>query len=363
MSSVETSAAAFIAASSKGETRHALKLRHKAEMKALLAAPAKGIGAKKAQKDAATALEAEHARQATEFDEREKKAKEVEEAAEAGEQPAQKDGEQDDSSAASSASAAAAAAAPAGGKQLSRAQQKKAKAAQKDAARMAQLREETSGMRDVRGEENAAIAAALTKHTSGAAAAAAAADEAAKRLRVKEMVSDGHCLYRALADQAQAHELPVSSSGGSSSFMSLRRLCAEYMRSHRDEFAPFVLTDEGEPLDDAGWASYLSSLESEQAAVWGGHTEIVALSKALRRPIVVWSADGKMELGEEFCGPAAAASSSASPAADPTALHISFHRHYFGLGNHYNSVVEEEVEEDEDEQPEVGAVTEGVAAL
>jgi OTU domain-containing protein 6 len=372
-----------------------MKLRHKAELKALLAAPAKGIGAKKAQKDAATKLEAEQAQQLAELEQREKAEKEAEESAEAdGAQQSAADGDDEEdpiSSHAASppAAAAASSASSSQGKQPSRAQQKKAKAAQKDAARMAQLRAETSGMRDVRGEENAAIASLLSKHTATAAANGSAPPR--RRLRVKEMVSDGHCLYRALADQAAAHHLTRSLplNDNVSPFMSLRQLCAHYMSTHRDDFAAFMLTDEGDMIDDAGWTAYLRALESEQAAVWGGHTEIVALSKAMRRPIVVWSAEGKMEVGEEFkqdgseaaaaagvvaAAPASAASSPSaaspsSPSPDAGPLHISFHRHYFGLGNHYNSVVpvaeDEEDEEGIEQQPQetVAAVTQGVAAL
>jgi OTU domain-containing protein 6 len=393
MSSTAAAPAAAAAAAPR-ETRHAMKLRHKAELKALLAAPAKGIGAKKAQKDAATKLEAEQAQQLAELEQREKAEKEAEESADAdeGAQQTAADGDdEEDPISSHAASPPTAAAASSQGKQPSRAQQKKAKAAQKDAARMAQLRAETSGMRDVRGEENAAIASLLSKHTATAAANGSAPP---RRLRVKEMVSDGHCLYRALADQAAAHHLTRSLplNDNVSPFMSLRQLCAHYMRTHRDDFAAFMLTDEGDMIDDAGWTAYLRTLESEQAAVWGGHTEIVALSKAMRRPIVVWSAEGKMEVGEEFkqdgseaaaaagvvaAAPASAVSPSAaspsSPSPDAGPLHISFHRHYFGLGNHYNSVVPVDEEDEEDEegneqqagepQEAVAAVTQGVAAL
>ena len=325
------------------ETRHAMKLRHKAELKALLAAPAKGIGAKKAQKDAATALEAKQAVEVAEFDAREAKEKADDEAGEAG-------------AAAPAAAAADAAAdggddaeeessASAGGKQLSRAQQKKARAAAKDAARMAELRAETAGMKDERGDENAAIAALLRP----------------RALHVKEMVSDGHCLYRALYDQSRAHNLQreLALNDNAPPFMALRQLCAQYMRAHRDDFAPFMLAeDSDEPLSDAQWERYLTELVDEQRAVWGGHTEIVALSKVLQRPINIWSAQGKMSVGEEFAAiaPAAAApaastsSPSASPSPDSDALDISFHRHYFGLGNHYNSVVCDDEPDEFDEQ-------------
>ena len=355
-----SSPAAAPASAAPRETRHALKLRHKAELKTLLSAPAKGIGAKKAQKDAATALEAKHAKEMEEFEAREKAEKEKEEAGEAA-ATATAAGAADDeelsASAASpvSASAAAPATSSSSSKQPSRAQQKKAKSAAKDAARMAELRAETSGMTDYRGQENAAIAARLGPIHQ----------------RVKEMVSDGHCLYRAVYDQLRELHLDAQTklNDNAHPFMAVRQLCADYMRRHRDEFAPFMLSDADLPLTDAEWETYLRDLVDEQKAVWGGHTEVVAMSKMLRRPIEIYSAEAKMEVGEEFAAAAAAsspaaaasvdaasaavaslalsspASPSPSPAPPSVPLRISFHKHYFGLGNHYNSVVHDDKEE------------------
>lgn len=343
------------------ETRHGLKLRHKAELKLLLSAPAKGIGAKKAQKDAATALEAKQAKEMEEFDAREKAEKEKEEAGDASDPAVSTAAADDDELSANAASPVAAAATPAAAsssKQPSRAQKKKAKSAAKDAARMAELRAESSGMTDFRGQENKAIQARLQPIHQ----------------RVKEMVSDGHCLYRAVYDQLRELHLDAQTklNDNAHPFMAVRQLCAEYMRHHRDEFAPFMLSDADMPLTDAEWEAYLRDLVDEQKAVWGGHTEVVALSKMLKRKIEIYSAEAKMDVGEEFAPAASSASvdaasagvasmalSSPSPSPSPAPpsvpLRISFHKHYFGLGNHYNSVVHDEEEEEEEAQDPAAA--------
>jgi OTU domain-containing protein 6 len=329
------------------ETRHAMKLRHKSELKTLMSAAAKGIGAKKKQKEDAAALELVHAEQMKDLERKELEDKEREEGGGDGgaaEDKPQEDGESNDAPSSSLASPPAASSAG-GAKVPSRAQKKKAAALAKDAARSAELREQTKDMVDLRGVEDASIAQHLAGKTE-------------RKMRVREMVSDGHCLYRAVADQVQRHhltaELPLNDNAHP--FLALRQLAAQYIDAHRSEFEAFMLLEDaaGNPieLNDVAWKKYLRDLVSEDLAVWGGHNEVVALSKVLRRPIVIWSADGKMEVGEEFrvdqtAATAAAASpassaSSPSPSPDTHPLHISFHQHYYGLGAHYNSVIADE---------------------
>lgn len=66
------------------------------------------------------------------------------------------------------------------------------------------------------------------------------------------------------------------------------------------------------------------------SAEWGGHVEIKALSMALDRPIHIYSAQqGKNPLvvhEESACDP----------------ILLSYHLHYFALGEHYNQVVSAE---------------------
>jgi OTU domain-containing protein 6 len=51
---------------------------------------------------------------------------------------------------------------------------------------------------------------------------------------VREIPSDGNCLYRAISDQlTHAHMTPLSSE-------ELRMITAKYLRTHVDDFYPFV---------------------------------------------------------------------------------------------------------------------------
>lgn len=294
-----------------------MKLRHKAELKALMAQPAKGFGGKKKQKEDAAALEAQHKLQLAELDKADKEAEEQGEDAQAA------GGEAEDASAKPESAAAGASFSlmPTESAGPSRAQQKRAQKAAKEKARLQELREETKDMADLRGDENRAIAALLDK----------------QQMAVREIVSDGHCLYRAVGDQALRKGLGEALAIGSldRSHVSMRDLAAAYIDSNRDEFAAFMeWEDEAAAGSDGAWKQYLSQLRSEDAAVWGGQLEVAALSKALRKPIVIWSANGRMEIGEDL----------AADGNEP--LHISFHQHYYGLGNHYNSVVPAEKEEE-----------------
>ena len=66
---------------------------------------------------------------------------------------------------------------------------------------------------------------------------------------------------------------------------------------------------------------------------WGGHLEIRALSHVLHQPMKVVQGEGPpINMGEEFEGKG-----------QPTIV-LAYHRHAFGLGEHYNSV--EEYKED-----------------
>ena len=143
-------------------------------------------------------------------------------------------------------------------------------------------------------------------------------------MRVKEVRADGHCLYRALADQLERR----GGDGVALDVDGLRMACARTMREDEERYRPFVEDCDGDDDEaDARWARYVSDVES--TAAWGGQVELMALAKAIERPIEVFSATmPTVRMGEEFAG---------------AALRVAYHRHAYGLGEHYNSV--EDVEE------------------
>ncbi|KAG0597174.1 hypothetical protein M758_UG317900 [Ceratodon purpureus] len=144
-------------------------------------------------------------------------------------------------------------------------------------------------------------------------------------LGLKEIKPDGHCLYRAVEDQLTLHPDTCSII----SYQQLRELAASYMRSHVEDFLPFIGGDLEREIEcqdpQSKYETYCREVEA--TASWGGQLELGALAQALRKHIVVYSASGPdVEMGKEYVN-------------ENLTIRISFHRHAFGLGGHYNSVV------------------------
>ncbi|XP_049606829.1 deubiquitinase OTUD6B isoform X3 [Syngnathus scovelli] len=138
---------------------------------------------------------------------------------------------------------------------------------------------------------------------------------AARGLQIKEISSDGHCMYRAIQDQlVRRHKLSVKD---------LRCQTAAHMRSHADDFLPFLSNpDTGDMYTAEDFEKYCHDVEHTVA--WGGQLELQALSKVLQCPIEVIQADSSpITIGEEHTG---------------DAITLIYMRHAYELGEHYNSV-------------------------
>lgn len=138
-----------------------------------------------------------------------------------------------------------------------------------------------------------------------------------KHLKIFPVSSDGDCLY-----QAVAHQLLVTRSK-TVSVEEMRKEVSEYMKQNRDDFLPFMSNpDTFEMLTENEFNDYCNKIVNTK--VWGGQLEIRALSNYLKCPINVIQATGPecIEQGAEFEG---------SP------LIITYHRHMYKLGEHYNS--------------------------
>jgi OTU domain-containing protein 6 len=92
------------------------------------------------------------------------------------------------------------------------------------------------------------------------------------------------------------------------------------LNSKQDDYAPFC-----EYTDTiTSFEQYVDSVRS--SSDWGGHLELRALSEGLKRPLVVYSAaQPKLVMGDEDGG--------GKP------ILLSYHLHYYTLGEHYNQVV------------------------
>ena len=135
------------------------------------------------------------------------------------------------------------------------------------------------------------------------------------------------CDLRAIADQLQ-----LTSRAGQSvdsvfnlntiSFINIRQLAADQMRTHVDVYAPFLALSG--PC--AEYDAYCDSVESITAANWGGQTELNAIAASLGVSIWVY------EVGRPVLKMGVQSSASVTP------LKVTYHRHFYALGEHYNSV-------------------------
>lgn len=138
-----------------------------------------------------------------------------------------------------------------------------------------------------------------------------------KNLKIYPIPSDGDCLYKAVA-----HQLEIKYDK-KMSVDELRNHVSTYILEHKEDFMPFLSnTETFEMLSDAEFEEYCNKIRNTKT--WGGQLEIRAMSNCLSCPITVIQATGPeaIEQGTEFPGPA---------------LIISYHRHMYSLGEHYNS--------------------------
>lgn len=150
-----------------------------------------------------------------------------------------------------------------------------------------------------------------------------------RKLKLHSIKSDGDCMYNALK-----HQLDLA--GVNQSVESLRRTAAEYIRANRDELICYMTSATDDIMSEEEFVEYCRQVESTKA--WGSQIEIQALSNSLKIKIEVLQASGTPTIsGSEF--------------KNRPHLIVTYHRHFFGLGEHYNSTkpLTDENEEEEAE--------------
>ncbi|KAG6517372.1 OVARIAN TUMOR DOMAIN-containing deubiquitinating enzyme 5-like [Zingiber officinale] len=188
--------------------------------------------------------------------------------------------------------------------------------AQEEAAREQRIQEEQSNMISDRMIENEKLEKKLEP----------------LGLTINEIKPDGHCLYRAVENQLSLN----LGSTSPYSFQELRKMAANYMRNHASDFLPFFLSESKIEVDSD--SSLLERFEKyceevESTAAWGGQLELGALTHCLKKHIVIYSGSfPDVEMGKEF-------KSEKGSGVSNTSIMLSYHRHAYGLGEHYNSVV------------------------
>ncbi|EFX04618.1 otu domain containing protein 6b [Grosmannia clavigera kw1407] len=146
---------------------------------------------------------------------------------------------------------------------------------------------------------------------------------------------DGHCLFAAVADQmaelgrrvrADEEDEKDEKDGPADPYRHVRWAAARYMEAHPDDFAPFLVGDDGLPAHIA---------RIRDTAEWGGQLELRALASAYDVDIHVLH-DGRSEL----IRPASAdgQGEDGNPQQTRPTIWLVYYRHGFGLGEHYNSL-------------------------
>jgi len=138
-----------------------------------------------------------------------------------------------------------------------------------------------------------------------------AAQLALMGLKVREVIGDGNCLFRALADQLD---------GDDHAHARHRQDVVRYITEHRADFEPFI-------EDDVPFTQHVQNLA--QDGTYGGNDSIVAFARLHKLTVVIHQLDSPVW---EVHGETVDGTSSKSPSL-VRQLHISYHN-----GDHYASV-------------------------
>ncbi|CAH0725956.1 unnamed protein product, partial [Brenthis ino] len=185
---------------------------------------------------------------------------------------------------------------------ISKAQKRRDKKIQQEKSRELEIKlQEQENINGPRNIENQAILSRLKE----------------RNLKMYSVPSDGDCLYKAVVHQLERKYNKVIYVND------LRKMIALHILENKDDFMPFLSNSHtNEMLTDNEFKEYCNQISNTK--VWGGQLEIRAISNVLKCPITVIQATGPeaIEQGTEFQGPP---------------LILSYHRHMYSLGEHYNS--------------------------
>ena len=113
----------------------------------------------------------------------------------------------------------------------------------------------------------------------------------------------------------------------------LRRKVGQFMRGNSNDFLPFFDSENEEDLPGE-FEEYCNKVATTSS--WGGQLELKAIAQLLNQHIIVHTAVGPdIEMGEDYKG--------LTPP-----LHLTYHKHYYTLGEHYNSVITKPSDDDSD---------------
>lgn len=145
-----------------------------------------------------------------------------------------------------------------------------------------------------------------------------------RNLRLYEIPPNGDCLFNAVAHQLSHNSESITKITGKD----VRKKAATYIRTHKEDFLPFLTWNDGSPIEEIEFEKYCWQIEStsEEGGQWGGEPELRAISNVFERRIEVLQPEGRVAVfGEQFI--------------TTRPLMITYHRQAYSLGEHYNSTV------------------------
>ncbi|XP_065674687.1 deubiquitinase OTUD6B isoform X3 [Hydra vulgaris] len=138
-----------------------------------------------------------------------------------------------------------------------------------------------------------------------------------RNLKIIEINPDGNCLYNSIA-------FLFNGSTTEDGMLQLRERTSSYMLEHIEDFLPFSTNNvTGDIMEEDEYTKYCHDIRYTN--LWGGQLELRAISQIYKQPIEILQASNPpLMIGEEY---------------DKQPIRISYHRHQYGLGEHYNAVV------------------------
>lgn len=200
---------------------------------------------------------------------------------------------------------------------ISKAQRRREKKSQDDKERQAQIKvEEAQNKNSPRILEDKKIAELLSK----------------RGLVSHSVPADGDCLYNAVKHQLSRIGVFDYDTAD------LRQMTADYIEDNKDSIIFYMTNpDTGDILSEEEFRKYCHQVRNTKS--WGGEIEVKALSSGLKCPIEIIQASGTSPIHGEGEDPA-------------RKLVLTYHRHMYRLGEHYNSTLPASVDGEADDENE-----------
>uniref|UniRef100_A0A3B0N142 OTU-like cysteine protease, putative n=1 Tax=Theileria annulata TaxID=5874 RepID=A0A3B0N142_THEAN len=141
-------------------------------------------------------------------------------------------------------------------------------------------------------------------------------------LKIHDIQPDGNCLFKSIE-----HQLKYYSENGYNlpkyNYMELRRLIVDHLKSSQNEYESFLAVNNTSDSPSINYLTYCENMLKD--GEWGSELEIIVLTKLLNCNIKIHNSYNTIEYN--------------SPNNSGATLNISYHKHQYLLGEHYNSII------------------------